>query len=111
MVGVAPLMRPLTPSSVGPSVRQIEHQLYEAGVHLENNCSGISATFDMIQAKSEAEIDTHTPPPQSSTLSYTSSSSSSGRPGTKSGRYTLLIQLLQVNSSDFVFIYTYVHCW
>ena len=47
----APLMRPLTPSSVGPSLHQIEHQLLEAKVQLENYTSGLLANFDMMRCQ------------------------------------------------------------
>ena len=47
----APLMRPLTPSSVGPSLHQIEHQLLEAEVQLENYTSGLAATFEVMRCQ------------------------------------------------------------
>lgn len=45
-----PLMRPLTPSSVGPSLHQIERQLLEAEVQLENYTSGVTAKFEMMRS-------------------------------------------------------------
>lgn len=59
MVQHAPLMRPLTPSSVGPSLHQIEHQLLEAEVQLENYTSGLMANFEMMRCQPLAQ---DTPP-------------------------------------------------
>ena len=50
-----PLMRPLTPSSVGPSLHQIEHQLLEAEVQLENYTSGLIANFEMMRCQPVAQ--------------------------------------------------------
>ena len=47
----APLMRPLTPSSIGPSVHQMEHQLLEVKVQLENYTSGLTSTFEMMRCQ------------------------------------------------------------
>ena len=41
-VGV-PVMRPLTPASMGASVRQVEHQLKELDLQLETYQSGLTA--------------------------------------------------------------------
>ena len=49
----APLMRPLTPSSVGPSLHHIEHQLLEAEVQLENYTSGLMANFELMRSLSQ----------------------------------------------------------
>ena len=43
LVSAAPLMRPLTPASVGPSMRQVEHQLMDADLELETYQSGLAA--------------------------------------------------------------------
>ena len=47
----APLMRPLTPSSVGLSLHHIEHQLLEAEVQLDNYTSGLIANFEMMRCQ------------------------------------------------------------
>ena len=44
VVSAVPLMRrPLTPASVGPSMRQVEHQLMDADLELETYQSGLAA--------------------------------------------------------------------
>ena len=43
VVSAVPLMRPLTPASVGPSMRQVEHQLMDADLQLETYQSGLAA--------------------------------------------------------------------
>ena len=42
LVSAVPLMRPLTPASVGPSMRQVEHQLMAADLDLETYQSGLA---------------------------------------------------------------------
>ena len=53
--GSIPLMRPLTPSSICFSRRQMEQQLLEAEVQLENFTSGLSASFDMMRCQADAQ--------------------------------------------------------
>lgn len=43
VVSAVPLMQPLTPASVGPSTRQVEHQLMDAELQLETYQSGLAA--------------------------------------------------------------------
>ena len=50
-----PLMRPLTPSSVGPSLHQIEHQLLEAEVQVENYTSGLLANFELMRCRHDRD--------------------------------------------------------
>ena len=49
MERAVPLMRPMTPASIGPSLHQIKHQLMEAEVELENYSSRLSASFEMMR--------------------------------------------------------------
>lgn len=58
MERTVPLMRPMTPASIAPSLHQIRHQLLEAEVQLENYTSRLSATFEMMRQQLMA-------PPQS----------------------------------------------
>ena len=51
----APLMRPLTPSSVGPSLHQMEHQLLEVEVQLENYTSELLANFELMRCQPLAQ--------------------------------------------------------
>ncbi len=46
-----PLMRPLTPSTVGPSLRQVERQLVEIETQLRNSSSEIAARFRQLQSQ------------------------------------------------------------
>lgn len=48
-----PLMRPLTPSTVGPSLRQMERQLAEAEVQLRNSSVEIAARFEALQSRGD----------------------------------------------------------
>lgn len=50
-----PLMRPLTPSSIGPSLHQMGHQLLEVEVQLENYTSGLTSTFEMLRCQPVAD--------------------------------------------------------
>ena len=56
-----PLMRPLTPSSVGLSLHQMEHQLLEAEVQLENYTSGLLANFEMMRCQPVATAPSSSP--------------------------------------------------
>ena len=47
-------MRPLTPSAIGPSLRQVERQLLEAEIQLQNHSSQIAAKFELLRASDEA---------------------------------------------------------
>lgn len=51
-----PLMRPMTPASVGPSHHQIEHQLMEAQVNLETFTAGLAANFEMMRHEPMATL-------------------------------------------------------
>ena len=53
VVSAAPLMRPLTPASVGPSMRQVEHQLMDADLELETYQSGLAARCGEIPSPME----------------------------------------------------------
>lgn len=57
-----PLMRPLTPSSIGPSLHLIEHQLLEVEVQLENCASGVAASFEMMRCQPAAISDSRKSP-------------------------------------------------
>ena len=52
----APLMqRPQTPSTLGPSLRQVERELVAAEMQLQNYSSEISAKFELLRATDTAE--------------------------------------------------------
>lgn len=46
-------MRPMTPSTVGPSLRQVERELLEAEIQLQNYSSGIAARFELLRTADE----------------------------------------------------------
>lgn len=50
-----PLMRPLTSSAIGPSLRQVERQLLEAEMQLHDHCSQIATEFELIRAREQEE--------------------------------------------------------
>ena len=83
-----PLMRPLTPSSVGPSLHQIEHQLLEAEVQLENYTSGLLANFELMRCRHDCDHHpplAQAPPPLSISDSATHTHTSNSPPGVTLG--------------------------
>ena len=82
-----PLMRPLTPSSVGPSLHQIEHQLLEAEVQLENYTSGLLANFELMRCHHDLDhpmaTQAQSPLSNNATSTHTSSYSSATLGGEK----------------------------
>ena len=96
-----PLMRPLTPSSVGPSLQQVEQQLVHAELQLDSYSSSLTAHFQLLQASIERDhAATSDPPPlplvkptaataaaaAGSGGGVTSTDSTTERPSTRSGR-------------------------
>ena len=97
-VGVAPpLMRPLTPSSVGPSLRQVEQQLVHAELQLDSYSSSLTAHFQLLRASIEHDhAATSDPPPPPLVMPTAATAAAAGgitamdstteRPSTRSGR-------------------------
>ena len=104
----APLMRPMTPSSVGPTLRQMEHHFLEAGVHLEGLQGEMEARFELAKARVDAVLSEHREEreavgvavggverdgeeagkrPMERTTSSSRHGDSSSRPQTRNGRY------------------------
>lgn len=50
------LIRPTTPSNIGPTLRQIEHHFLETELQLEGIAGEMTARFDLTRTKMEATI-------------------------------------------------------
>ncbi len=92
-------LRPTTPSSIGPTLRQMEHHFLQAELQLEGVEGEMSARFDLTRTKMEATIkesevklrDGEVPPQEPPYENVSLLNEATSRPSTRSGRWVWLM--------------------